>query len=87
MTKFSIQRRTGVKEDGLAAAPNCIRGTGFMDDVKCLGIDVEDYGNLTYKPFDEEVCFENMKNLNHVAACCKEVHGPNSGILKKLPAD
>lgn len=38
-----------------------------------LGLDIKDYGNITYKPLGEEVVCDNMKNLNHVAACMKEV--------------
>ncbi|XP_044728685.1 arginase, hepatic [Chrysoperla carnea] len=65
----------GQTKKGVDSAPTAIRNYGLINKLKTIeNLDIRDYGDISYKP--ETVSLKpvpNMKNLDHVAACTKEV--------------
>ncbi|KAJ8687746.1 hypothetical protein QAD02_023540 [Eretmocerus hayati] len=61
----------GQKKSGVAQAPDMIRAAGLVNELKSLGIDVKDFGNVEYEALDASV--HNMTHLDHVAGCTEKL--------------
>ncbi|XP_046749030.1 arginase-2, mitochondrial isoform X2 [Diprion similis] len=54
---------------GVAKGPHVIRAAGLVKELETLGIDIKDYGDLSYEV--EDVAVNNMTHLGHFAGCTK----------------
>ncbi|XP_058792605.1 arginase, hepatic isoform X2 [Phymastichus coffea] len=70
----------GQKKGGVAQAPDTIRAAGLINELKLLGLDVKDYGNVKYDVSDVNV--DNMSHLGHVAGCTQKLSEEVQRILR-----
>ncbi|XP_046431167.1 arginase, hepatic isoform X1 [Neodiprion virginianus] len=59
----------GQEKVGVAKGPHVIRAAGLVKELEVLGIDIKDYGDLSYEV--EDVAVKNMTHLGHFAGCTK----------------
>ncbi|XP_048515371.1 arginase, hepatic [Athalia rosae] len=59
----------GQRKVGVARGPQVIRAAGLIRELESLGIDIKDYGDLTYEA--ENVTVSNMTKMGHFAGCTK----------------
>ncbi|XP_069686903.1 arginase, hepatic [Periplaneta americana] len=62
----------GQLKSGVGSGPEAFRNMGLIKNLKDMGCDVKDFGDVAYQQI-EGVQVENMMALGHIAACQKEV--------------
>lgn len=62
----------GQSKAGVAKGPEAIRNAGLVAELRAVGLDVHDYGNISYTP-EEIPNVDNMSHLGEVAACTNRV--------------
>ncbi|XP_063980176.1 arginase, hepatic [Diachasmimorpha longicaudata] len=72
----------GQRKEGVALGPDAIRRAGLIDELKNLGLDVKDYGNIKYEP-ESLPGIDNMSHLGEVAACTRELSQAIQNIIKE----
>ncbi|XP_031835936.1 arginase [Nomia melanderi] len=59
----------GQRKKGVADGPQVIRAAGLLQELESLGLDVKDYGNVSYETKDVRDGVSNMSHLGDVAGC------------------
>ncbi|XP_033207415.1 arginase, hepatic [Belonocnema kinseyi] len=62
----------GQNKEGVAEGPDVIRAAGLVKELQALGLDVKDYGNVSYKT-EPIPGVDNMIHLSEVAGCTSRV--------------
>ncbi|XP_015587874.2 arginase, hepatic [Cephus cinctus] len=71
----------GQTKEGVARGPEVIRAAGLINELQNLGIDVVDYGDVSYE-IEKIAGVVNMPHLDHIAACTKKVSEVVQDIMK-----
>jgi len=67
---------------GVGSGPEAFRKLGLIEQLRGLGCDVKDFGDVTYEQI-EGLTVKNMTALGHIAACQKEVSDSVIRILNE----
>ncbi|XP_003485979.1 arginase, hepatic [Bombus impatiens] len=71
----------GQHKEGVAHGPEAIRTAGLVRELKSLGLDVKDYGDISYKAKNVDGV-NNMSHLGDVAGCTSYLSEKVQEILK-----
>ncbi|XP_012284604.1 arginase, hepatic [Orussus abietinus] len=71
----------GQKKEGVARGPEAIRKAGLIKELEGLGLDVKDYGDITYE-VNTTGSIDNMSHLSEVASCTKSLSEMVQKVLK-----
>lgn len=75
----------GAGQSGAEGGPKALRDAGLIEEIKSISpdINVKDYGDVHYEPMEAHGRkIDNLKYLEHVAACNKALAGRVEDILK-----
>lgn len=75
----------GAGKQGAEYGPKALRDSGLIDEIKIISssIDVKDYGDVQYEPLTSNGRkIDNLKYLEHVAACNKALSEKVNEIVK-----
>lgn len=59
----------GQLREGVGLGPDELRRRGLIENMREIGVEVVDYGNISYEPKKDLKPVENMTHLEHIAAC------------------
>ncbi|CAK9302056.1 unnamed protein product [Gordionus sp. m RMFG-2023] len=71
----------GQKKRGVELGPDMMRQDGLIDKIKCIGVDVKDYGDINPANIPNDACGKVL-NPNTVADYCKKISDQVQKIVK-----